>query len=417
VQVSGHVRVVDYNLQPVDLGLKGNDPSDLAPYIAIGSESLQWDSSQEVQKKLSFTMLDPADDPLKPVQLGFNPLHHFLQISTTFSCLGVMVEFPLGTFFMDWPQVDLYRGYRIYTFAGLDLTSLIAEAEFMSDWVCTTVDYGTGTKGTIQAAIDMITSDGVPKSLNGQGQTRQGNDDAGPGIPVAYLDVDWSGNLPLAIPIIAQAGGSRITDGINALMESIQYYPIVMSNATRFRMRPMPDFLTSKPKPFWNYSTDGHSIVRTVHQEFQYSSVMANVFRVEGGQAAANGGASLSSVQANQSADSQISLVNMRTLGGGPRAIARYERNTNLTTQAMVDQYCRMRLNGGDVITDKVTLTTLVNPLTDAYDYYVLNVTSKDGETRIFSDEDHPYLCVGWTMPFLSPDGEMQQTLIRAEAL
>lgn len=420
VMIGGRMMAVDYSFQPVAMLLPPADSvfglpqasNDLASILQPSTCQISADITKPVARTIQFTLNDPIT--LEDGQaLPFDPLQHLVQPTALMKCQGQVVEFPLGTYMLDTPKATLLRGLRTYAFTGTDLMGLVALADLISDWTVS-ADY---PGGYVQAYLDLVTSHATPKSLGGLGQTPQGNDDAGPAIPLDMIDVDWTGNQTVVADIPFRAGDNRAQDGAT-LADAMNYWPLWMDNTSRFILRPIPDIPNVMPPVTWDYSATGLStIAGPIQQQFSSVSKAANIVRVNGGASTAVGGSTYTSLQVNNNPFSDYAYPNLPTLSGEPRAIAQFKSDTSLANQQMTDFTAKLMLLMGQTLADQVTVSTLTNPLTELYEYYVMEVPLTNGVIAIASDAAHPYFETGWQMNWMDPAGKHQHNLIRLGAL
>jgi hypothetical protein len=416
VTSKGRVRAVDWGFNPVDVGLGGDDPSNVSRFIIRGTETISCDTSQAVHRSMSFQMHDPLFFPGVRKDLQFNSYHHYLQPTMVLSCQGKTAEIPMGTYWAgDWIATITSLGKRVYTFACRDIT-VRASTDMVSDWtVPTTTTY-------IDGAVALITSDGVCKSLGGKGQTPQGNDDCGPGFTQAMLDIDWTGNQPVTVPVPFRFASNRLAN-LGDLMNAIQYWPPHMSNLSKVNLHRMPDFINTLPAVSWDYSvnTPGKpkSIVfLPIQSTYESASRICNYLRLQGGQPTASGGSTLTTTRVNSDPNSQVSYPNIKAFNGNPLAIPRAITDNTLTTQALVNLAADNAIAEGDTLRESVATVSYPNPLHEVHEFVIFNVCMNDGTVAIFSDEQHMFQELGWSITnFLSPNARMQHDWVRAEAL
>lgn len=459
IQLSCRIRVVNTQLQrmyvvdpPVGWSNSVNgvwDTSDLSRY-ALNDAQVQHDSSKPVHRSFNFTMADPDNEsdlvtylPLVTqaqanaynghalLQKGFpfNPFTCFFEVAQLWSIpsLGISFEAPLGFFNAIMPQATLKPGGRYFIWQCADLTTLIAQTPFISDYVVEKLYPG----GYLQAWVDMMHVSGTPINQGGTGITPVGNPDAGPDIPLAMMPVGSTlfpsdGNQSVIRDVLFQAGTNRADAG-NQCLDALNYYPAYQlvrqsgpnSTALSFCSRPVPIFSNGIPTYSWDFSTmPGAAImVSPIQQNFsgQAQPGICNLVRVEATPSTQGAGAQSITYQAqvmNTNPNSVISTVNLKTLSGGPRAITLYERNDKCANQVMTNLRATLLLEAGAMLPEQLQLSMVHFPLFEDNDLVRIQVQNAEGEIVVPSDANSPFRIDSWTLP-LAVAGRMNVSATR----
>ena len=430
VQISARFRVTDtlfnrQNTMPVIKPSAANpfpDQSDIGPLIAPDA-AITHDTSRPIRRSLSFTMMDPQYVPgLAGMTFPFNPFQHLLGVWQVVAApeLNVRFEVCLGYFVMLLPTVSIYPGRRLFTWQGYDLCTFITQCPLLSDWTVN-VGYPGGYLGAIK---DILQVKAIPISLGGTGQTPvQGNDDAGPDIPSALIQIPDTGNQPVLSDILFQAGTNRM-DIVNQLLDAINYYPLWADSA--FRSSQQPNYGTptapSYPAVGWDYSTKpGSSIIESpISQDFnsQADIRICNIVKVEGDVVTSTQRA-YHSLSMNTGLNdlgqviSAIGTTQLKSLSGGPRAIGRYEKGQRIASQAMCDLRAKLLRGEGAQLPEGLTVNSLHQPLHGDHDHLVLQVTDRYGNILVPSSQQALFREEAWTLPLKAAGGKMSHTLRR----
>jgi hypothetical protein len=423
--------VVDTNFLPVPCMPGGGN--DFAALVDLTQTcQVAHDSTQPIHRTLQFSMRDPKDVPGLVAQLTaqglplfpFNPYLHFLHVFDVMTATdlhpNVTIKVSLGYFVAIMPSFTATEGGRLYTWNCQDLTYLVNRTDFLSDWA---VNPGY-TGGYVQAMTDLLTAPAIPLSLGGLGKTpvygggSGGNDDAGPNLPLTSIAIPTTGNIAIPFGYLFQAGTNRLA-AINQLASAINYYGLSMASDGTLGCVPMPFYGDAVPPVGWDYTTaPGVSIVgRPVNVAFssQADARIANIVKVET-QSTASGGTGFSSVVQNNSADSIVSTVNLKTAGGAPRALVLYESNSVTQDQQMTDLRAKLLLQQGAMLSEVLTISTMPNPLHGDREILLCQVAQSDGTIIVPSSADSPFEEQGWSLG-LGPSGRMSHTLQRIVSL
>lgn len=420
-RVGIRVQVTDTLLHPVDVYNGNNsDASDITDLVDMNQTcSVTHDTTQPIHRSFTFSMRDPRDIPGKAKSLKsdglpsfpINPYQNFVRLWYLMSAGGVNLQVSLGYYKPVMPKRAISPASTRSDFVCQDLTTIIGRTDLMSDWTVAALYSG----GYVGAMKDLLMSDSIPASVGGKGQTPSGQDDAGPGIPANLLQFSTVGNIDVPAAYLLQAQTNRV-DAVNTLAGGVNFYPIWNAPGDgSFRTSQMPYYGDSIPPIGWDYSPmpETSIIEIPINQDFSSNADtrVCNVVRVVSASTASGAGA-FSYVAVNDNPNSVVSTVNQRGLSGGPLAIVRYENNSQLLTQDMVELRAKILLQQGAMLVEQVTMSSLPNPLHEDHDLLTCSVTQMDGTNVIPSSADSPFEEQSWSID-LRPQGRMAHTLQR----
>lgn len=418
--IVGKYQVVDPMLNPVPVWPSNNpnspaDLSDISQLVAPDA-FIDHDTTRDVHRSLHVVVADPAYLGLG--SFPFNPVRHYMKVSQVWTVGGYNFTVPLGYFKFFLPAIETKPGSRMFTWDGFDLTSLVAQCEFLSDWVVRR-NYPGGYK---RAICHMMTGGAIPRSLGGTGVTPGGLDDAGPGIPRQYIYID---DDPAGTPVTASqtfTAGSNRLKSINQLASAMSFYDLWIDEKAHFRSSQEPfwgNIITGNIKDYaayvdWDLSpTPNVSIIdgKGIKQDFLNQQNIHNVVRIVGDATTGNKTQTFSATRMNNLQDpysqnydptkgsSAVSINALKSLGGGPQAIAYYEKVTKVSSQAQVDILADLREQEGSQLAEEIVVDSAPIPFFQDHDVVVMNVTDINGTTIIPSSAKAPFISTYWKLP------------------
>lgn len=424
-KVGAAIRVVDSLLAPVPCMPDGSN--DISLLVLSPDAAISHDSTRAVHRDIKLTLYDPEYIPgMSTWPFPFNPFEHFLHVSQRLTCAGMSIEVPLGYYTMLWPQAAVSSGRRYFAWQGTDLTELV-NRQMISDYTVTK-GYAGGYRGAILDALEVAA---VPKSLGGTGQTPQGNDLAGPGIPRALVSIPDAANVDVEEDQFWPAGTFFIDMVNDLLTKGLNFYPLTPLS-TPYAVEngqpvlgpimgafPRRKFSDVMPSEDWDYSNDPDSSIIEAPLSEEVNSLLSagarNIIRIIGGQAA--DGSDLGALRMNSNPASAFSISNLRGLSGGPRALPYFENQSKATTQTAVELYADLMLEQGSQVTQKLSANSLYNPLHGDRDLLIFKITDRLGNVVIDSDATALFEETGWSLPLKATGARMSHVMERVGAV
>lgn len=413
------LQVCDTQLNPLPVSVGNpNDPSDITDLVDQSQTcSVTHDTAQPVHRTFTFSMRDQKDIPGRAARLSaaglpsfpIDPNQNLLRLWYRMTAGGHTLDVSLGYYVPVMPKRDISPGSMTYDFTCQDLTSLVAQTRFMSDWAV----LPSTTGGYVGAMTAMLASGAIPKSFGGTGMTPAGQDDAGPEVPASLIQISQVGNITIPVAYLFAFNSDRVA-ALNQLAGGFNFYPLWNAPSDgSFRSSQMPYYGAGLPAYGWDYSPmPGVSIVEIpISQTFSNQLGNPNIVRVVSAGTSSGAGA-FSSTQINTNPDSVVSTVNRTSLSGGPRAVVYCEDNPQIQDAQVCTLRAQILLQQGAMLAETVTMSSLPNPLHEDHDLLMFNVTQADGTTVIPSSSQSLFEEQSWTMD-LTPQGRHVHNCLR----